>query len=75
MQPDALLILRLIFTGLFIAVLLGGVWILRNQHQLFGVDPEIPSENSSSRSYNKMQVLVVWLHALLLTGAFALGLK
>jgi hypothetical protein len=65
----------LIFTGLFVGVLLGGVWILKHYQKLFGVDPEMPSENSSSRSYNKMQVLVVWLHALLLTGAFAIGLK
>ncbi len=74
MQTDALLTLRWIFTGLFIAVFLGGLWTLKNYQRLFGTDQEMPSENSSSRSYNKMQALLLWLHALLLTGAFALGL-
>ena len=32
---------------------------------------EMPSENSSSRSYGKMQVLVIWAHVAALTGAFA----
>lgn len=72
MQNDALLTFRLIFTALFIALLFGGVWILKNYQRLFGIDPDMPSENSSSRGYSKMQVLVVWLHAVLLTGAFAL---
>lgn len=72
MQNNALLTLQLISSALFILLLFGGVWILKNYQKLFGVDPDMPSENSSSLTYNKLQVITIWLHALLLTGAFAL---
>ena len=74
MQTDVLLFFRLIFTGLFIGTLLAGVYLFRNYHRLFGVDPNIPSENGSARAYSKVQVFSVWIHAVLLTGAFALML-
>ena len=72
MQPESFLFLRLIFTGLFLGTLFAGFHLFRNFHRLFGVDPNMPSENSSHRAYSKMQVFVVWGHAVLLTGAFAL---
>ncbi|MEK0447382.1 MAG: hypothetical protein RLZZ399_2703 [Verrucomicrobiota bacterium] len=72
MHNAALLTLQLVFTGVLIALLLGGVWILKNHQRHFGVDPDIPSENSGSRAYNKLQVIVVWLHAILLAGGFVL---
>ncbi len=72
MQPDQITFVRAIFTLLFLATLVVGVYLLKNYDQLFGVDPNVPSENSSSRSYYKMQALVVWLHVAALTGAFAL---
>ena len=72
MQPEPFLFLRLIFTGLFIGTLCAGYYLFRNFHRLFGVDPNMPSENGSHRAYSKMQVFVVWGHAVLLTGAFAL---
>ena len=46
--------------------------VVRNYQQHFGVDPDIPSDNPGSRAYNKLQVIVVWLHAVLLTGGFVL---
>jgi len=72
MENDVQLIFRLIFSGLFLAVLAAGAYLLKNYQRLFGVDPDIPSENASARAYSKVQVFVVWVHALLLTGAFAL---
>ena len=72
MQPESFLFLRLIFTGLFIGTLCAGVYLVRNFHRLFGVDPNMPSENGSARAYSRVQVFVVWGHAVLLTGAFAL---
>lgn len=72
MQNNALLALQLISTALFILLLFGGVWILKNYQRLFGSDKDMPSENSSSLTYNKLQVIALWLHALLLTGGFAL---
>ena len=74
MQPESFLFLRLIFTGLFIGTLCAGVYLVRNFHGLFGVDPNMPSENGSARAYSRVQVFVVWGHAVLLTGAFALML-
>ncbi|MGB8170097.1 MAG: hypothetical protein WCF18_21515 [Chthoniobacteraceae bacterium] len=64
--------IRLVFTFLFIATLLAGVYLLRNYQRLFGVDPNMPSETGSSRAYSKVQVFVVWAHAAALTGSFAL---
>lgn len=67
-------IIQLIFGLLFLAVLAAGGFLVVNYERLFGPDPNMLSENSSSRAYSKVQVLVVWLHALVLTGAFALFL-
>lgn len=72
MQDDVLLLFRFIFIGLFIGTLLAGVYMFKNFQRLFGVDPNIPSENGSARAYSKVQVFSVWIHAVLLTGAFAL---
>ena len=72
MQNDALLFIRLIFTGLFFLTLFAGVYLFKNHEKLFGVDPSMPSENASARGYSRLQVLCVWGHAVLLTGAFAL---
>jgi hypothetical protein len=72
MQNNALLVLQLISTALFILLLFVGVWIFKNHQRLFGRDKDMHSENSSSLTYNKLQVIALWLHALLLTGGFAL---
>ena len=74
MQNEAVFVIRLIFTGLFLAVLAAGVYLARNYTRLFGVDPDLPSENSSSRGYGALQAFVIWAHAAFLTGAFALFL-
>jgi hypothetical protein len=72
MQNDVLLLFRFVFTGLFLATLFAGYYMFKNFQRLFGVDPNIPSENGSARAYSKIQVFSVWIHAVLLTGAFAL---
>ena len=72
MSTDAFQFVRLIFTFLFIGTLVAGVYLLRNYERLFGKDPNMPSENSSSRAYSKLQIFVIWAHAVGLTGAFAL---
>ncbi|MEO6740028.1 MAG: hypothetical protein ABIP20_07240 [Chthoniobacteraceae bacterium] len=71
MNPTTTDFFQFIFTVLFIGTLVAGVYLFRNYERLFGVDPEVPSENSSARAYSKMQVFVVWVHAAVLTGAFA----
>ena len=72
MSADATNTIQIAFTVLFIGTLFAGVYLMRNYERLFGVDPNIPSENSSARSYSKLQVFVIWAHAAALTGAFAL---
>jgi hypothetical protein len=72
MQNNVLLGLRLISAALFIVLLFVGGWMFRNHQRLFGVDPDIPRETSGARNYNKLQVIALWIHALLLTGSFAL---
>ncbi len=72
MTTDPASLIRLVFTLLFIGTLFTGVYLLRNYQRLFGVDPDMPSETGSSRTYSKLQILVVWAHAVALTGAFAL---
>jgi hypothetical protein len=69
---SAKLVIQSIFSGLFILVLCAGFYLFRNSERLFGVDPAVPSENSSSRSYSKMQVFVIWVHAFFLSGSLAL---
>lgn len=72
MTNDELLFVRVIFTGLFFAVLFSGWVLYKNYDRLFGPDPDMPSQGESARAYNKIQVFAVWAHAVLLTGAFAL---
>lgn len=71
--PDnPLFIFRLISIIAFFSVLFAGFYLARNFEKLSGVDPNMPSENSSSRAYNKLQVFLIWAHALLLTGMLSL---
>ncbi len=72
MTDDPTLLIRLPFGLLFLGTLLAGVYLLRNYERLFGVDPDMPSETDSSRTYSKLQVFLVWAHAVVLTGSFAL---
>lgn len=65
-------VVRFIFAALFFVTLFCGIHVLRNHQRLFTPDAQAPSENSSARSYSKLQIVAVWMHALALTGAFAL---
>lgn len=71
MQSNAAHFIQFIFTLLFLGTLVAGVYIFLHSERLFGVDPNMPSENSSGRAYGKMQAFVVWAHVAALTGAFA----
>jgi len=65
------LALRYIFTGLFVTSLLAGIVVLRNYQQLFGIDPEQPSETGGARLYSKTLIFAIWAHAVALTGGIA----
>ncbi len=71
MQSNATALIHFAFVLAFLGTLVAGVFLLKNADRLFGTDAGMPSENSSSRSYGKMQALVIWAHVALLTGAFA----
>lgn len=72
MSQESPNIIQAAFTLLFIGTLVAGVYLFRNYDRLFAPDPDLPSETHSARSYNKLQFFVLWLHAVALTGAFAL---
>jgi len=48
---------------LLLVVLALGVLLIKKWDQLFGADPDWTSESAGSTSYNKMQIIVVWLLA------------
>ena len=70
MQVD--LIVRIVFSVLFVATLIAGVYLFKNFERLFGYDPRIPTDNSGAQGLNKVQVISIWAHALALTAAMAI---
>ncbi|HYF34049.1 MAG TPA: hypothetical protein VD994_02075 [Prosthecobacter sp.] len=52
---------------------LGG-WMLKNEHRLFGFDPEVPSDGTSPRTYGKVHIWLTWLLMLKVFGFFAYSL-
>ena len=72
MQPEAILFCRIFSAVVFFITLAVGFWMARNFERLFGADPDVPSENSSSRTYTRVQIFAVWAHAVVLSAAFAL---
>ena len=72
MQNESLLVIRVVFTGLFFVTLFAGAYLFKNFERIFGADPGMPSEGESSRAYSRVQVFTVWAHAVVLTGTFAL---
>jgi len=65
-------VLRIVFGTLFIATLAAGYFLFKNYDRLLGPDPSVPSDNEGSRGLNKVQVIVIWLHLVGITGGFAL---
>lgn len=72
MQSEVFLVLRILASGVFIATLYAGYYMLKNYQKFFGVDPNMPSEGESSRAYSQVQVFAIWAHILFASGAFAL---
>lgn len=62
---------ELIFACLFAVLLVAGVALFRNLRRLVGAIPGIRAENNGERSYAALLLILVWLHAVLLSGAFA----
>ena len=69
MQVDT--IVRIIFSVLFVGTLVAGVYLFKNFERLLGADPQVPTDNAGSRGLNKVQVVVIWAHAVAITAAFA----
>ncbi|MDP9290750.1 MAG: hypothetical protein M3O82_00135 [Verrucomicrobiota bacterium] len=66
------LVLRVIATIGFLITLSAMIYIARHRERIFGINPHLPSESSSDRSYAMFLVFAVLAHALVLTAAFAL---
>jgi hypothetical protein len=71
MQNDPGHVIQFVFGTLFLGVLFIGGYVIANFNRFFGPDPNIPSETSSGRAYTKVQIILVWLHAVAITGALA----
>lgn len=74
MQPEAVLMVRVVFTLVFVAALAVGWWLAKNGRRFFGADAAISSESSGTRSYAKMMVWAIWCHVVVISLAFALFL-
>jgi|688.fasta_scaffold179393_2 hypothetical protein len=75
MQNEILTVFRILAFAVFVVALYAGYYMFKNYEKLFGVDPNMPSEGSNSRSYSQMQVFVIWAHVVIASGVFALMLE
>lgn len=71
MENDPGHIVQIVFFFAFLGTLLIGGYVVWNFNRFFGPDPNIPSETASGRTYTKVQIITVWLHAVAITGALA----
>ena len=66
MNNDPLLPFR-VFSGAALAVsILALVFVTKNSERYFGVDPNVPSETASGRTYNRFLVIIALAHAVVL---------
>jgi hypothetical protein len=70
-MQDPFHIVQIVFAVIFLGVLVLGGYVVANFNRFFGPDPNMPSETGSSRAYTKVQVVLVWLHAVVISGALA----
>ena len=69
MQTDPLFFFRIV-SGIALAVcIIASFLVFKNAGSLFGIDPEVPSENGSARSYSKLLVVAVFVHAFIFFSA------
>jgi cytochrome b561 len=71
MQNDPFHAVQIVFFVIFVGVLVLGGYVVANFNRFFGPDPNMPSETGSSRAYTKVQIVLVWLHAVAISGALA----
>ncbi len=75
MDSESIFFFKSFFGAAFLITLLAGVYLLKNYQKFFGVDPNMPTDNSSTRSYTATMIFTVWLHMLALFGGFAIWLR
>jgi hypothetical protein len=75
MDSDSIFFFKCFFGTAFAVTLVAGIFLIKNYDRFFGVDPNMPSEGSSARSYTATMIFAVWLHMLMLFGGFALWLR
>lgn len=71
MENNTFDFIRLSFSVLFVLSLVGGAYALTNYDRIFGRDPNVPSENGSARALSKVQLVMIWVHVVGLSAAFA----
>jgi hypothetical protein len=72
MPNEILVFFRFAFAGVFLLTLLVTIYLAKNQRQIFGINPDAPSEGSSTRSYARFLVFIVLAHFLVISAAFVL---
>ena len=65
-------VIRIGFGVLFCGTLIAGYLLFKNYDKLLGPDSSVADDNEGARSLNKVQVVVIWLHLVAITGGFAL---
>jgi hypothetical protein len=73
MTSEAVILVRVVASGVFITTLCAGYYLLKNYQQFFGVDANMPSEGQSSRAYSQVQAFVIWAHVLFASAAIMLS--
>jgi hypothetical protein len=61
---DAVVGLRIIFSLCLVAVLFGGLYVIKNRRQLFGHDPQVTADSWGARNLRLWQVILVWILAM-----------
>jgi hypothetical protein len=67
LRMDFFIYVRIVFGILFIGTLVGGYFLFKHMDRLLAH----PYENAGASGLNKAQIIVIWLHAVALTGGFA----
>jgi hypothetical protein len=60
-------VIQVVSGALFVGTLVGGYFLFKHMDRLLAHH----NENAGARALNKVQLIVYWLHAVALTGAFA----
>ena len=62
-HADSVLPLRIFFSACLVAVVLAGVYVLKNRKRFFSRDPNVTGDHYGARNLRLWQVILVWILA------------